>query len=237
MQATQVERAQVLAGERVLPLLPALGAVFPAAGLRRGATVVVDADGGAQGAVSLTLALAAAASARGSWCAVVGVPDLGLLTATELGVHLERLALIPHVDARQWVTVVGALLDTVDLVIARPPAHLRDGDARRLTARARERGCTLIPVTPGRAWGDGADVRLTVSGARWMGPETGAGHLTSRRLTVTLGGRGWAARPRRLDLWLPAPGGGVAAVSPDAFAGADIDRLPEAPPGALQSAG
>jgi hypothetical protein len=233
----------VLAGERVLPLVPALAAIFPAAGLRRGATVVVATNGEAQGAVSLALALVAEASATGSWCAVVGVPDLGLLAAAELGVCLDRVALVPHLVPSQWVTVVGALLDTVDLVIARPPARLRDGDARRLTARARERGSTLLPLCPGRAWSDGADVRLTVTGGRWEGPGAGEGHLAARQLALTVSGRGWAARPRQLLLWLPAPGGGVGAVAApvDVFAGADIDRLPDRladpSPGPLQSAG
>ena len=109
MLPSQVERAPVLAGERVLPLVPALAAIFPAAGLRRGATVVVATNGEAQGAVSLALALVAEASATGSWCAVVGVPDLGLLAAAELGACLDRVALVPHLVPSQWVTVIGAL--------------------------------------------------------------------------------------------------------------------------------
>ena len=238
--------APVLAGERVLPVVPALTAMFTnPAGLRRGATVVVDTDHTAPGAVSLALALVAAASATGSWAGVVGVPDLGLVAAAELGVRLERVALIPRVEPAQWVTVVGALLDAVDVVIAHPPAHLRGGDARRLTARARERGSTLIPLLPGRAWADGADVRLTVTGGRWEGAGTGEGHLAARELTVTRGGRGAAARPRTVRLWLPGPGGGVGAAdafagavgAADAFAGADIDRLPVPAPRPLQSAG
>jgi hypothetical protein len=225
----------VLAGERLLPVAPALTAVFAGApGLRRGATVVVDADHAVPGAVSLALALVAEASTAGSWAAVVGVPDLGLVAAAELGVRLERVALIPDVAPAQWVTVVGALLDAVELVIAHPPAHLRQGDARRLTARARERGSTLIPLRPGRAWTDGADIRLTVAGGRWDGVGSGEGHLVSRELTVTTGGRGAAAQPRTVRLWLPAPDGAVAAA--DAFAGADIDRLPVPTP-PLQTAG
>ena len=44
--------APVLAGERVLPVVPALTAMFTnPAGLRRGATVVVDTDHAAPGAV------------------------------------------------------------------------------------------------------------------------------------------------------------------------------------------
>ena len=117
-------------------------------------------------------------------------------------------------------------------------AHLRDGDARRLTARARERSSTLIPLLPGKAWSDGAEVRLAVADSHWEGPGSGEGRLTSRRLAVTMGGRGSAARPRRILLWLPAPDGGVAVALPDGFAGADIDRLPDdAVTGSLLTAG
>ncbi len=211
-------RPAALAGEQVLPVAPALGALIPAGVLRRGSTVVVT---GAQGVTSLTLALLGAAMGAGSWAAVVGVPDLGLVAAAELGVTLDRLALVPSVPAGQWVRVVGALLDSVDLVVAQPPRHLRLGDARRLTARARERRSVLVPAG---AWAEGADLRLEVTGGGWEGPGEGSGRLTARRLEVTAAGRGAAARPRRATLWLPAPGGGIELAAPS-YAGADIDRL------------
>jgi hypothetical protein len=203
-----VARAPVLAGARTLAVPDGLAGMFPNGALQRGATVVVD---GGQGAVSLSLALLA----RAGWGAVVAVPDLGVVAAAELGVCLERLALVPRVEAGQWATVVGALLDSVDVVVARPPAHFRAGDARRLSARARERGAVLVPLLPGRAWADGAEVRLVVTGGRWEGPGAGEGHLVGRRLAVAVGGRGAAARPREVEVWLPG----------DRFAGADISRM------------
>ncbi|HUO48853.1 MAG TPA: hypothetical protein VMU09_08480 [Acidimicrobiales bacterium] len=204
-----VARAHVLAGARTLAVPDGLAGMFPHGAVQRGATVVVD---GGQGAVSLALALLATVG----WAAVVGVPDLGVLAAAEMGVPLERLALVPRVEAAQWPTVVGALLDSVDVVVARPPAHLRAGDARRLSARARERGAVLVPLLPGRAWGDGAEVRLVVTGGRWEGPGAGDGHVTARRLRVAVSGRGAAARPREVEVWLPGEA---------RFAGADIGRV------------
>ncbi len=252
-----------LARERVLPVLPALADLVPG-GLRRGTTVVVTTStvttstvttstvttrtaGMPQGATSLALSLAAAATLTGSWCAVVGVPDLGLTAAAELGLVLSRVALVPSPPPAQWVTVVSALLDAVDLVIARPPAHLRTGDARRLSTRARERESVLIPLLTlashrGRAqpWSDGADIRLAVTGSRWEGPGAGDGRLVGRRLEVTGGGRGAAAQTRQTILWLPAPIGSGDGL---AYAGADADQIPDAtsqPAGAetrLSSAG
>ena len=54
------------------------------------------------------------------------------------------------------------------------------------------------------------DVRCTVTDSRWSGVEHGAGHLQSRRVTVTATGRGSAARARSTSLWLPGPDGVIA---------------------------
>ncbi|GAC1542606.1 MAG: hypothetical protein NVS3B12_30730 [Acidimicrobiales bacterium] len=244
-------RPVTLAGTRCLPVCSGLEGLFPQGGLQRGTTVVVSADPGVQGATTLGLALGAAASSAGAWCAAVAFPDLGIAAVAELGITLRRLALVPDVGPREWVTVVGALLDAVDVVMVRPPAHLRAGDARRLTTRARERGGVLVPILghPYRspavgAWSGGADLRLCVSDARWEGPGVGEGRLLSRRITVTTAGRGAAARERQVQLWLPAPEGGIRAtqvtVQRPAFAGSDADLLPDVAhtsPHVLRSAG
>ena len=199
-----------LAGSRVLPVDPSLSSFLPDGGLRRGSTVTVTGRG--QGATSLVLGLAAAASRAGSWCGVVGVIDLGLVAAAAAGLDLSRVAVVPDVVPAQWATVVGVLVDTVDLVVANPPRHLRIGDVRRLTNRVRERGAVLIALGAG-AWLEGADVRLTVEEARWYGPGAGDGHLEGRQIVVATGGRGAASRPQRVTLWLPAP----------AYAGSDVE--------------
>ncbi|MDP9071773.1 MAG: hypothetical protein M3N68_10965 [Actinomycetota bacterium] len=188
-----------LAGEHVLPVLPALESLLPGRSLRRGSTVAVV------GSTSLALALLAAPTSAGSWCAAVGFPSLGLAAAAEVGVALGRLALVaaPGTD---WPAVVAALLDGLDVVVVRPPTRVRPGDARRLAARVRERGAVLIPVG---TW-EGADVRLTITARRWEGVGDGHGHLRARLAEVLAEGRGAAARPQRAQLWLPAPGGGVA---------------------------
>jgi hypothetical protein len=190
-------RPVTLAVDQTVPLTPALAPLFPL-GLRRGSTVTVSADSPqAQGVTTMAFSLAAAASAHGSWCAAAGFADLGLVAIAELGISLDRLALVPWLAPGQWVTVVGALLDAVDIVIVRTPPHLRQGDARRLISRARERGTVLIPV--GR-WTESAEVRLVVTGSHWVGPGMGDGHLLGRRLEVRAGGRGAAHRERLLSL-------------------------------------
>lgn len=197
-------------GPRAAPPLPVaagLETLLPG-GLRRGSTVCVT------GSVSLLLALLGAASADGAWCALVGFPRLSAEAAREYGIELRRLALVPAPGA-VWQTAVGALLDAVDIVAARPPANaaLPPGDVRRLAARARSKDAVLMPYVPDGAW-PGADIRLAVRGGTWAGIGAGTGRLRAREVEVTAAGRGAAARGTTAHLWLPADGGGLEPVAP-----------------------
>jgi hypothetical protein len=213
-------RPVTLTREQRLPVLPALEDLLPGAGLRRGATVSVAAGPGVGGATSLALALVAQATTAGSWLAAVGLPSLGLVAADELGVALERLVLVAAPERDAWGGVVAALVDGFDLVVLQAGrGGVRPADARRLVARARERGAVLVQL--GSGWPEGADLALQVTAARWEGTDAGHGHLRARRVTVTRGGRGEAAQPRRLELWLPAATGEVEVVA---------DRRPAEPP-------
>jgi hypothetical protein len=158
--------------------------------VRRGSVVGIRGHRGA-GATSLVLALAASATVGGEWAAVVDDGTLGAAAAVEAGVVLERLAVVRPVPAARWATVVGALLDGVTLVAATTPPRLRPGDARRLAARARERGAVLVAIGD---WPAPAALRLHAEGARWMGLGSGAGLLTERHLRVCVEGRGAPVR-------------------------------------------
>ncbi len=156
-----------------------------------------------RGSVALALALVAGASAAGSWVAAAGLPDLGVVAAAEAGIVLERFALVPAIRSRVWATVVAVLLDTVDVVLVRPPAGLPAGHALRLAARARERGAVLVAL--GHGWGEPVDLRLALMASRWDGLGQGHGRLAARRVQVEAGGRGASVRERRAWLWLPSP--------------------------------
>ena len=157
------------------------------------------------GGTSLLLALLSAASQAGSWCAVVGVPALGALAAAESGIALDRLALVPN-PGPDWPTVVAALIDGVDVVVAAVPGQVSASITSRLVARARQRGSVLVSLGP---WA-GADVTLQIVHGVWEGLGTGHGRLRRRQVIVTSRGRGAAARPREITLWLP----GTTAVPP-----------------------
>ncbi len=204
-------RPVTLTREQRLPVLPALERLVPSGGLRRGTTVSVRSSAG--GATSLALALAAEASQHGSWVAAVGLPSLGLVAADELGVALERLVLVAAPERDAWGGVVAALVDGFDLVVLHAGrTAVRPVDARRLVARARERGAVLLQL--GAGWPEAADVQLEVTRVRWEGLDHGHGRLLARKVRVAGGGRGEAARPRRLDLWLPGEGGQVRVAEP-----------------------
>ena len=208
-----VEPGTTLAGERLLPVVPALQPLLPGRGLRRGSTVAVGRS------TSLALALVAGASAAGSWVVAVGLPDLGVVAAAEVGIDLERLALVPAPGARAWPAVVAALLDAVDVVLVRSPAGLPAGQARRLASRAREHGAVLVPLG---GWSVAPDLWLAVTASAWQGLGQGHGRLQARRVEVVVGGRGAAAHERRAALWLPGPDGTIApapAASHPALAG------------------
>ncbi|GIF11899.1 hypothetical protein Ate01nite_19310 [Actinoplanes teichomyceticus] len=185
---------------RMLPVAAELGKLLPGGGLRRGSTVAVAGGRAARagGGTSLMLALLAAASRAGSWCAVVGLPALGALAAAETGIALERLALVPD-PGPDWPTVVAALIDGVDVVVTAVPGPVSAPIASRLAARARQRGSVLMPFG---AW-SGADVTLQVSRGCWEGLGNGRGRLRRREVTVVANGRGAAARPKELTVWMP----------------------------------
>jgi hypothetical protein len=218
-------RPVALARQQQLPVLPALAPLLTGGALRRGATVSVAASaGGAGGATSLALALAAGPSQAGSWVAAVGLESLGLVAAAGLGVALDRLVLVDEPERGQWASVVAALVDGFDVVLvaAGPRVRRRPADARRLAARVRERGAVLVAV--GGDLPERSHVRLSVEAGAWEGLEpTGLGRLSARRAVVVAGGRGEASRPRRVHLWLPSATGEVAPADPVAPA-VPLDR-------------
>jgi hypothetical protein len=218
-----------LARDQVIGVAPALSGLLPEGGLRRGSTVVV---GGMSGATSLALCLLAEASSAGSWCAVVGAGSLGLVAASELGVELGRLVLVPAPGPR-WGTVAAALLDALDVVVLCPPTVARPPEARSLSDRARHRGSVLVVLASTAAgaageWPSVAEVSLGVAGGAWRGIDGGHGRLRGRRVEVVSGGRRAAAKGARAELWLPGPGGDVERV------GASVPAA--APPAGASSA-
>jgi hypothetical protein len=197
-----------LARQRTLPVLDPLASLLPEGGLVRGRAVACRGVA----APSLALALAAGAASAGAWLAVVDVPWLGVEAAAELGVPLERLVRVEPAtsgDGSSWADLVAAVLDGFELVVTRVPRRVNAGVLRRVQSRIQAREAVLLAVgDPGPLT---ADVAMEASIPVWEGVEEGAGHLRGRRVSVVASGRR-IPRPRRVDVWLPGPGGVVASV-------------------------
>ncbi|MEO8094221.1 MAG: hypothetical protein ABI632_04715 [Pseudolysinimonas sp.] len=192
---------------RELPTNPALVDLLPGGALAAGSAYSVV------GSTSLALGMLQGPSAAGAWCAVVGMPDLGVEAAAGLGIDLDRLVLVPH-PGDQWLSVVSALVDVVSVLLVRPPlvdgrVRITDGAASKLSSRLRQREAVLI------GFGDwpGADARLTVTASSWAGLGSGFGHLTGRQVTVSTTATRWQGRAKSRRLWLPGPDQTVSAVT------------------------
>ena len=187
-------------GSAVLPVATPLAAALPRGGLARGSVISLQG----QGATSLLYALLA--GPVGCWSAMVGMPGLGLAAAAELGVDLNRMALIPDPGA-DVLQVVSILIDGVDLVAVSLPAAVRPAPARQrvIGGRLRQRGAVLLVLGP---W-PGADLALTAREAGWRGIERGHGRLRDRELSVHIGGRRAAGPGSRVELLLRADRGVV----------------------------
>lgn len=203
--------------------------VLPAGGVPRGSVVTVGSAAPGGGATSLLLALMAAP--RGAWCAVIGMPDLGVLAAAEMGVDLSRLGLIPD-PGPDPLQVISVLADGVDVIATASPLSPMGSDAGRavglpparqrvLTGRLRQGGATLLVAG---SW-PGADLAFSVCEVRWSGIGEGHGRLRDREMDVEIGGRrAGAASGARVTLALRAGQGFVI------VGAADTAEQPDAAP-------
>jgi len=210
----QLERVQ---GRRldapVLPVHPALAALLPGGGLRPGSAYSVAASS------SLLFALLAEASQAGSWCGVVGMPQLGTEAAERLGVDLSRLVLIPDPGSR-WLAVTATIAEVLPVVAVRPSGRATDGDVSRLAARLRDRGAVLLVQGP---WAQ-AEASIDVADPGWTGLGQGHGYLAGRELTVTVTSRRTPV-PRRGRMLLPDVDGTLVSTRPPSVAYVPLEAV------------
>src|SRR5690606_10231489 len=129
-------------------------------------------------------ALLAAPSQKGSWCAIIGMPTIGVEAMSDLGVELERLILVPDPGPR-WLTVAMALSEVIPIIAVHPRSRVADADISRLNARLRDRGCTLLVTAP---WPQ-SEATIRVEGTEWHGLGSGWGLLADRTVTLRASGR------------------------------------------------
>lgn len=172
-----------------LAVIESLAAVLPD-GLVRGRSVLCSGDA----ALSLALAVVAGASRSGSWLAVFGLTDLGLLAAHEQGVALERTVLVtPPSSSTQWSAALGAAVEGFELALVEVPSRISVGEARKVQQRVLARRAVLILVdVDGRHARQPVfqpDVVLHTVTTGWSGIGSGHGHVRGRDVMVEVSGR------------------------------------------------
>lgn len=194
---------------QVLPVPEPLAELLPRRGLTPGGVVAVS------GAMTLPVALLAAATASGATAALVGLPQLNLAMAADLGADLDRIAVIGPDSAglndcdRQWdrLEVAGVLLDGIDLVLV-GVEHVTPSRARVLAGRARRQGATLLAVGPPDAWpGAGVRMHAQIAGYRHLPlRRNGYGRIGGLQVDVRAAGSGISPRGVRCELVVPGMG-------------------------------
>lgn len=192
----------------VLKLPDALSELLPHKGIARGSVVCCT------GARSLVAALIASVTQAGGQVGIVGLPRFGLLSATEMGADLARIATVPDPGVDP-VEVASVLLDGMDLVVLGlrgvdvPPSR-----SRVVTGRVRQQGAALLVVEG--SW-PGAQIHLDaeVRGYRHIpgldgitdlaAARRGYGHIDGMRLRVAATGRDRRRRVADLDLRSSGP--------------------------------
>ncbi|GAA1485030.1 hypothetical protein [Brachybacterium fresconis] len=183
-----------------LPVPGPLSGLFPRGSLRAGSSVAIEGAA----STSVLLSLAVAAAGEDSWCAVAGMPDLGLRSALDAGLDPCRLALAPT-HGEQRPQVLSALADGVGVLVLGPDLDLTPALWRSLLSRARTADTLVLAAAPpGRA-----DIALRSTTHAWTGLGAGSGRLRRRRLAVTSTGRGIAGH-REVEVLLPQASGLIA---------------------------
>ncbi len=173
-----------------LPVAKALEPIIPDGVLVRGRTVLCSGDA----AMSTALLMASAPTQAGSWLAVVGVSDFGLVSACEQGVALQRTVLVtPTSNKKDWTSTVAAVADGFDVVMLEVPREVSESDARRIQTRIQARRNVLVLVETSRHATRRSvfqpDVVLHTMTTKWDGIEHGAGYVQGRLVDVTVSGR------------------------------------------------
>lgn len=201
----------------LLPLDPALSAILPDEGLQAGTAYTVSSS------PSLVLALLSAASQKGLWCAVIGMPTLGVEAAAAFGIDLSRLILVPDPGER-WLAVTSALSEVVPLIAVHPGSRMRDADVSRLNARLRDRGCTLLVTA---AWPQ-SEGTIRVHDPHWHGLGAGWGLLSDCTVTVTAQTRHTPV-PSSVRVRLPGSRGAIEPVAAELTALPSLTDTPSLP--------
>ena len=183
-----------------------IAGLLPRRGLVRGGVTAVS------GAATLPVALLAAATGAGATAALVGLPQLNLALADDLGADLSRIAVVPlekdpGAGGVDPLEVAAVLLDGIDVVMVAVD-RVMPSRARVLSSRARRQSSALVAVGADDAW-PGAALRLSaeVAGYRHLPlRRNGYGRIGGLLVDVRAAGSGVVPRSVRCELVTPGYG-------------------------------
>lgn len=98
---------------------------------------------GAQGEFNAALSYCAQPH---SWIAVASLPEIGWERVEERGICLDRVVVIPSLDIAPE-RVLYTLVAVMDIVCV-GEASLNTAARKRITAKARQKGCLILTTTP-----------------------------------------------------------------------------------------
>ena len=202
---TQRERGPVRGEElersgHSFPVPRALEELISRGEVRAGSSIEVTGPCG----TSLALAIAAAAMGEESWCALVGMPHVGIAACADIGVDPRRTALIPD-PGTQLSSVLSALIDGIEVIVLGADLALTPAQWRTAKNRARTQGSLLIRLGEARC-----DLAVQSSSPRWVGLARGSGRLRFRSARVAACGRGAAGSGSAMEIRIPPPAGVLA---------------------------
>ena len=206
----QVSTPVVLARDRTLPVVDELADLFHGRGLQQGSTIEIAG----MAAVSLAIALTVGVTGSNRWVVAVGLPELGSSSAADLGVQFQRWAFVDQ-PKDQAGEVLYALIGSVDLILVGPEVKIRASDGRKIAARMRERGTSIITVGNASHCNLQPSLRLRVNRTKWTGLERGHGRLVARKVEIELVSRDGDSNHQRQLLWLPDSRGHLSVVKPN----------------------
>jgi len=157
----------------VFPMDSALVSLFPKGGLCKGSSYSLDSS------ASLLWSLVAESTKQGIWCAIIGIPDLGIGIAKEVGVNINRVVLIPS-PGPKWMAVLGDLIETVGICVLGSFSAPGATQLSTLHSRLRNHKTSLLV----RATWPNSKTSFAVT-HQWSGVRSGEGLLQTHHLHIT----------------------------------------------------
>ncbi|GGC65247.1 hypothetical protein IEU95_04805 [Hoyosella rhizosphaerae] len=175
----------------VLPVPAPLKSVLPSGGVVKGTVCSVA------GSSYIVLGIIAEVTQSGGYVAIVGLPNLGLAAAVDMGANLRRVAVIPD-PGSDPVDVAAVLLDGMDLVVlSLHDTQVQPSRARAVTARVRNKKSVLLVV--GGSW-PVVHMRIEGNVRAHEGLERGHGRIRGMSLSVRASSRSGRQRSATVKL-------------------------------------